>query len=373
MKNKLPYALAFSFIIYITSFFALQLLAKDKDFSELENRNLSTMPHFSKEKLLKGAFSKDFEKYIADQFPFRNQFISLKAYTELALQKKDNNGVYIGKDGYFIQDFTKPDMELAQRNAGYINNFAKSFNVTLLLAPTSTKVLADKLPSFATPYDEGTYLKDFTALLSSQIKVVPVLDTLLLKKEEPIYYKTDHHWTTLGAYYGYTALCSDLGLTPLALDNFEISMASDSFYGSLFSKGNFTFAKPDTLLFFDAKSRPELEVTYVAENKTTDTLYALSHLQTKDKYSVFLDNNHPLIKIKTSLNNGKKLMIIKDSYANCLIPFLTNHYEEIHVLDLRFLNMPLRSYATQNGLEDALFLYNIQNFSTEGKLSLLRN
>ncbi|PHV69996.1 hypothetical protein CS063_12680 [Sporanaerobium hydrogeniformans] len=373
MKNKLSYTVGFLFLLYIFSFFVFQLLGKDKAFSELENRNLSLLPSFSQEKFFSGDFSKDFEKYIADQFPFRNHFISMKAYSERTLQKKDNNGVYIGKDHYFIQNFIKPDMELAKRNATYINDFAKHFNVTLLLAPTSTKILEDKLPPFATPYDEGRYLEDFITLLSGDIKVIPVLETLLAKKNEPIYYKTDHHWTTLGAYYSYRTLAHELGFTPLELNDFDIINASSSFYGSLFSKGNFTFAQPDNLQLFHFKNPPQLEVTYVAENRVTDTLYEYSHLKSKDKYSVFLDNNHPIITIKSSINNGKKLMLIKDSYANCLIPFLTHHYEEIHVLDLRFLNMPLKSYATENGFEDILFLYNIQNFSGEGKLSLLRN
>ena len=371
MKNKLPLILGLTFIIYIFGFFILQIVTKDQTFSELENRNLATRPDFSVENLFAGTFTKDYETFVADQFPLRNQFISVKSNTERLLQKKENNGVYIGADHYFLQDFSKPDMDLANKNAGYISNLAEDFNVYVGLAPTATKVFEDKLPNFATPYDEGIFINDFYNELSDKVHKVPLLSTLQEHKNESIYYKTDHHWTTLGAYYGYVAFCETAGLTPLALDDFNIEIASNSFYGSLFSKGNFTFAKPDTLQLFYPKNEGPLTVTYEATGEVKDSLYAYDYLETKDKYSVFLDNNHPLIRIQTSLKNGKKIIVVKDSYANCFVPFLTAHYEEIQVVDLRLLSIPLKTFATQNNIDDVLILYNVQNFSTEGKLSLL--
>jgi len=371
MKNKFHIILGLTFSVYILGFFAMHLIAKEQSFSELENRNLATRPKFTIDALLDGTFTKDYETFVADQFPLRNQFISVKSNTERLLQKKENNGVYIGKDDYFLQDFTMPDMILAYKNASYISSLAENFNVYVALAPTATKVLSDKLPPFATPYDEGLFINDFYNALSDKVYKVPLLSTLETHKDEAIYYKTDHHWTTLGAYYGYVSFCETAGLTPLALEDFNIETVSDCFYGSLFSKGNFTFASPDSLELFYPKNEIPLTVTYEATGETADSLYAYDHLETKDKYSVFLDNNHPLIRIQTGIKNGRKLMVVKDSYANCFIPFLTVHYEEIQVVDLRLLSMPLKTFATQNSIDDILILYNVQNFSTEGKLSLL--
>lgn len=371
MKNKLPVVLGITFLVYIFAFFGLQLIAKDQSFSELENRNLATKPDFTVKGLLDGSFTDKFETYIADQFPLRNPFISLKSNSEKLLQKKENNGVFIGKDDYFLQKFNTPDMNLAQNNADYISNLAEDFNVYVALAPTATKVLENKLPAFATTYDESTYITDFYNLLSDKVYKIPLLSALQNHATENIYYKTDHHWTTLGAYYGYVAFCESAGLTPLALDDFNIETVSDSFYGSLFSKGNFTFAKPDSLQIFYPKDETPVTVTYEATREVTDSLYAYKHLETKDKYSVFLDNNHPLIHIQTGTKNGRKLMVVKDSYANCFVPFLTAHYEEIQIVDLRLLTIPLKTYATQNNIDDVLVLYNVQNFSTEAKLSLL--
>ena len=373
MKNKLALWVGSTFTIYLAIFFILQMIHKDKTFSELENRNLATLPTFSMETLLNGSFGTDFETYIADQFPLRDSFIALKSNSERTLQKKENNGVYLGADGYLLQHFDTPDMNRAYKNASYINSIAEHFNVYMALAPTATKVLEDKLPKFASPYDEGKYISDFYAALSSKVHKVPVLETLqsYVDTGNQLYYKTDHHWTTLGAYYAYTSFCKEAGITPTPLTDFDIETVSDAFYGTLFSKGNFTFIKPDSLQIFYPQFANKLSVSYELSEDPIEGLYAYDTLKTKDKYSVFLDGNHPLLRIQTSVKNGRRLLILKDSYANCFIPFLTQHYEEIQVIDLRMANMPIQTYATENQIDDILLLYNVQNFSAEGKLSLL--
>lgn len=371
MNKKLPKALGITFALYILGLFGLQATLKDQTFSELENRTLATKPKFTPSSLLDGTYTDNFESYIADQFPLRNQFISIKSNTEKLLQKKENNGVFIGAHDYLLQKFNAPDMALARKNADYINKLASEFNVYVALAPTATKILEHYLPPFSPTYDEKTYINDFYSFLSPKVKTIDLITPLKAHNTEPIYYKTDHHWTTLGAYYGYTTLADKLGFTPLPLDAFNIQTVSSNFYGSLFSKGNFTFSKPDEVQIFYPKKPIQMKVRYEATDTETDSPYALNHLDKKDKYSLFLDGNHPLIKITTSVKNGKKLLVIKDSYANCLVPFLTAHYEEIQILDLRLLNMPLTTYCHEENINDILLLYNVQNFSVEAKLSLL--
>lgn len=372
MNPRFYKVLGATFFLYIAGFFVFQIMAQDKDFSELENRNLMLAPSLSVDGLLDGSFEDDFETYIADQFPLRNHFIAIKSNAERTLQKKETNGVFLGHDGYLLQDFKQPDLELAQRNASYITELSHSFNVYMALAPTATSILSDKLPSFATPYSEIDYIDTFYHQLGNNVHRVPLVETLLEHSNESIYYKTDHHWTTLGAYYGYTAFCETAGITPLPLDDFHIETVSTQFYGSLFSKGNFTFIKPDSLQLFYPKQEEHLTVTYEATGTTTHSLYAPSYLEAKDKYSIFLDNNHPLIKITTSANTGRNLLVIKDSYANCFVPFLTAHYDSIQIVDLRLLTMPIKTYASEQAIDDILILYNVQNFSNEGKLSLLK-
>jgi hypothetical protein len=371
MERKLHYALGATFCAYLAVFFVLQIFMPERSFSELENRMLSKKPDFSIDKFFEGKFGEDIEKYIADQFPLRDQFVGLKSYAELFLQKKENNDVYLGQNGQLMQKFETPDPERTQKNINYVKTFANEIPTTVLLAPTAAKVYKEYLPHFAQPADEGDFLEKVRYGLGDDVTFVPILDQMLAHKEEKIYYKTDHHWTTLGAYYGYLAFCESRGLDALPLNAFTRIEASDSFYGSLYSQGNFVFMPPDTLEIFEPKDPVSVTVNYVSTERVTDTLYEVSRLETKDKYGVFLDTNHPIIEIQTGTKNGKKLLILKDSYANAMIPFLIHHYETIHVVDLRFVNMPMLEYAKQHDLNEALILYNLQTFSKETKLSLL--
>ncbi len=363
---------AFTFLIFIFLMPVLHAVFKDLEFSELENRNLAKRPVLQVEKALDGSFGKEVEAYLADQFPFRNQFLSLKLYTDFAIGKRESNGVFIGKEGRLLQDFKRPDLELLEKNARYINDFAEEIKTWFLLAPTATSIYKECLPAFASPYDEELYLEQVKEALSEKIAFVDTVGDLKEHKGEPIYYKTDHHWTTLGAFYAYQSLCRKMGIAPQELEDFRIERVSESFYGSLYSQGNITFAKPDTVEVFYPKEADGVQVENMADGTVSDSLYAMEYLDKKDKYSLFLNQNQPLLVIRSLAGNGKKLMMIKDSYANCLIPFLTAHFEEIHVLDLRYLNFSVREYALQNGIEEALLLYNVQNFAGDTRLSLLK-
>lgn len=360
-----------TFLLFLILMPVLHVAGKDLETSELENRTLAQMPKVEKSAVLDGSFGKDFETYLSDQFPFRNQFLSIKLGMELAMGKRESNGVFLGKDGQLMQNFKTPDEKLLEKNAGYVNELGKRVKTYFMLAPTATSIYKEKLPLFASPYDENLYLTKIEKELSEDISFVNVAETLNQHKDEYIYYKTDHHWTTLGAFYAYQKLCEEMGETPKQLEDFDVEKA-DGFYGSLYSTGNFTFVKPDSLELFHLKKPVNVSVDNMATGETSESLYERTHLEKKDKYSVFLDNNQPLLVIKSDVQNGKKLVIAKDSYANCMVPFLTAHFEEIHVMDLRFLNMSVADYAEQNQIDTVLVLYNVQSFATDRKLSLLK-
>lgn len=367
--SKKWYTLTFLFLLFFLP--VLHVSGKDKDFSGLENRTLAQRPAFSREAVLDGSFGKAAEDYMADQFPFRNQFLSVKLAAELVMGKSESNGVFIGKEGQLLQDFKNPDLKLLKKNTGYINALGKEIKTWFLLAPTATSIYAERLPLLAATYSEEQYIRETEGFLSKKVSFVDVQSILKEHKKEYIYYKTDHHWTTLGAFYAYQKLCGEMGLEPKELSDFSREQV-EGFYGSLYSTGNVTFAKPDILELFYPKEPIPVEIENVAEGTVSDSLYEKSYLEKKDKYSVFLNNNQPLLVIRSSVKNGKKLIIAKDSYANCLIPFLTAHFEEIHVLDLRYLNFSVKDYALQNGIEEVLLLYNVQSFAADTKLSLLK-
>lgn len=361
-----------SFIIYIFGFLFLFIVIKDNDFSEIENRKLSSIPKFSFEDLLNRKFGDKFETYVADQFPFRNKFITIKSYSELIMQKKENNGVYVAKDGNFIEKFEEPDIELMKKLSEYINDFSQKYNTYMMIAPTSITINKDKLPSFVDGEIEERTIREFIDMLDDKIINIPLVESLKDKNDEYIYYKTDHHWTTLGAYYAYRELCNSMKIEPKELSDFNIEKVSDDFYGTLFSKGNFTFAQPDDINLFYPKEEIKLKVEYVFNEKTTDSLYEFKYLDEKDKYGVFLDNNHPLIKITTNSNSDRKIAILKDSYSHSLIPFLVNHFSEIHILDLRHFKSSVNEYLVSNDLNDVIFLYNARNIISDRNIMRLK-
>ncbi len=344
---------------------------KDNDFSIIENRYLQKFPKINKDNFLSGDLSRDLNNYLEDHFPFRNNFISIKSYFEILMGRSDNNGVYIGKNNYLFEIFDTIDWENTKRNINLINSFSQNKNVSIMIIPTSLEILSHLTPKFSPKVNQVSYLNFIKQNLNQNIKFINTLDILKTKNNEYIYYKTDHHYTTLGAYYCYIKFCENISLDYLSLDKFKVEEVSNDFLGSLYSKVNLNKNQTDSIYIFTPLNNPYVKVDY--GNKFSNSLYEFSHLSnTRSQYNIFLDNNHPLIKITSSVKNGKNITIIKDSFANSFIPFLVNHFEEIHVIDLRFYNSNITNYINENNLNNILFLYNTKNFSEDNNLIFIK-
>ena len=340
-KHKKIYNLTMAFMLIIILFGmpVSYILVPDKEFSESENRILSEKPDLSLEEVSSGRFTANFEKYVSDQIPIRDLWIGIKSRAEKFIGKKDNNGVYLGSDGYLLQMFSKPDLEIINRNVDAINSFAianPEVNKYFMLVPNSLKVLEDKLPEYASPENQLVYIDKVKKSVNNAVNFIDIYDTLASKKNEYIYYKTDHHWTTLGAYYAYEKLGSEMGFTAKEKGFYDVKRVTEDFYGTLYSKAGFRNIEPDSIELYTPKQEEEIKLWFYDNEKSADSLYKMDNLKKKDKFTVFLDGNHSCIKINTSSESGKKLVVIKDSYANSLVPFLTDHYSEIYMVDLRF-------------------------------------
>ncbi len=362
--------LGITMIIFLAAFSLLFAVLPDRASSEAENRMLEQKPRLTWDDLLSGKFSHSAEKYLADQFVFRDLWVGVKSAAELILQKKDNNGVYFGKDGYLLQKPDKLNRELLAKNIATVNEFAENVpaQVYFLPAPASVQILDDRLPPSAVPRQTLDELCLLREQLASGIHFIDTCDALAAHKQEYIYYKTDHHWTSQGAYYAYREAGSVMGFQPLNPKDYSVEQVCDNFYGTLYSKSGHRFVQPDAIQIYKPKEELPCRIEYVHENRTTGSFYAREHLQKKDKYAVFLDGNHPLIRIKVQNDTGRKLLVIKDSYANTFVPFLTNHFAEIHLIDLRHFNSPLLPYIEQYGLNEILFLYSSISFAEDPSL-----
>lgn len=353
----------------LLAFAVADFVKEDRKFSETENRILASKPEFSKEALLEGSYTEDYETYVTDQFVGRDKWISLKTMVDILLQKKDINGVYLGEDGYLIEQHLPEDYtaEMEQDKLEMLTRLVERWDAKVMLVPTADNILNDKLPSNALYYDQPPFLAKVKEAVGES-NYIDVYSALQEHADEEIYYRTDHHWTSLGAFYGYDVWRKQMGKYPVIRNPERRVAATEEFLGTLHSRINLPMEGEVIDYFYDTERRP-VAVTYDFAD-TTDSFYEESHLDTKNKYGYFLDDNHAFVEIQTSNTNGKALFVIKDSYANCTIPLLAQHYEKVYVLDLRYFNSRLFPFMEQyeaEGEMDVLVLYNCIHFLEDFK------
>lgn len=371
-KTIYSWAMLLMLLSFMSSIGIMHIIIPDKTFSESENRVLEQRPIFSIQNLINGKYTERFEKYISDQFPGRNFWIGVKSDTERAIGKRENNEVLLGQNGYLFQKFNAPDKENISKKLKAIRSIALSLrnvHTYFTLVPTAIEILEEKLPAHAPVEDQKLYIDQIKNGLGNEVKFIDVYEELYARRDEYVYYKTDHHWTSRGAYYAYRSLAQVMGFTPLESKDFHIETVTDSFYGSLYSKSGFRRIDPDTLETYTPKLKMRYTVEYIDEGKTADSLYNMDNLQKKDKYTIFLDGNHPAIKITTNIGNNRKLLIIKDSYAHSIVPFLACHYEEIYLVDPRYYNGNIKNIVSENSIDDVLILYNVITFFEDNSLN----
>ena len=340
----------------------------------MENRTLATFPKFSIQSVRDKSFMNGFESYISDHFIGRIKWIELKVDTELLIGKKEINNIYI-TDNMLIEKLQEPNYPEINKSVDAINNLAERFKnpeYYVLVAPTSAGIYLDKLPNNAPQVQQKEAVIDYIyGSLSDNITSIDVYNNLYASKDEYIYYRNDHHWTSLGAYYAYNTAIQKLGFTPIPYSKFNIEHASDDFKGTFYSKSLYNGIKADTIDIYTmdkSKGIQSMVVNDGTSETTFDTLYDRSYLDTKDKYGTFLSENNPIVTVKTNVQNDKKILIIKDSYANSVVPFLAEHYSEITILDLRYIGITSENIVNINDYNQVLFLYNASTIAQDENL-----
>ena len=373
MSKKYCIFITALFCAFIGLFLVANAAAPDREFSEMENRNLEQIPALSADSLLSGQFMRRFETYTTDQFVGRNLWVALKSSTERILGKHENNNVYFCDEDTLITRFDQPDAQKLAENLSYVNTFVENAGVpvTFSLIPTQACIWADRLPDGAPNASQSAILEQAQAAVPGAIWA-DLYTPLWEHRGEDIFYRTDHHWTSLGAYYGYTALAQALGYTPVPLDTYNETIRSTEFYGTVFSSSGVRWVSPDTITTYV----PDTGITvtsYTYDNagnpvEVPRALYDTSFLSVKDKYSMFLGGQQSLGVVRTPNADKPKLLIIRDSYTDSLVPFLTPHFSEIHLIDLRYYKLSIADYIQQNGIDQALVLYSVPNFVTDSNL-----
>ena len=373
MSKKYCIFITALFCAFIGVFLVANAVSPDRTFSEMENRNLEQLPTPSVETLLSGQFMKDFETYTTDQFVARDNWIGLESATERVLGKRENNSVYFCDKDTLITRFDQPDSQKVTDNLTYVNNFVENVDipVTFSLIPTQACIWADRLPAGAPNASQTDILAQAQAAVPGAAWA-DLYTPLWEHRDEDIFYRTDHHWTSLGAYYGYAGLAQALGYEPVSLDSYTETIRSTEFYGTVFSSSGVRWVKPDTISTYVPDTGITVtEHTYDNKGNPVEvprSLYVESFLSVKDKYSMFLGGNQSLGVVTTPNTDKPKLLIIRDSYTDSLVPFLTPHFSEIHLIDLRYYKLSIQDYIEQNGIDQALVLYSVPNFVTDSNL-----
>ena len=377
MNHKTAKIFGFVFPAILIAVMFFNIFLPDKTFSAEENRLLQTMPKPSISSIFSGRFETKAESYAADQFMLRNMFIKIKSSFDTSLGSTESNNVFMCKDNYLMENISKADAKKMENN---YNSLAKlkqlypNINMDFMLVPNAANIMSDKLPLFAVTEDQNKQMDDFFKKIQSiGINPVDVRATFKKNKEKiELYYHTDHHWTTDGAYLAYqdfakkNKLNSNIKYDALAVKN--------DFRGTLASKSGFTNGLNDMIKIYIPKEGQNYKnsvIFYSDTKEKTTEFYKLNNLKKKDTYTVFGGSNHPIYSIKTPVSSQRKLLLIKDSYANSFIPFLSQDYREIIVIDPRYFFDDISEIIKANGITDILFLYNANTFFNDNSLDMM--
>ena len=361
------------FILTLFLFLVINVIVPDREKSVQENRMLATKPKFRLSSLISGDYDEKFEAYMDDQFVGRDMWRKLKVTVDRIGGSRLENGVYIGTNGQLLEQIEVADENHLAANIKAIKSFSESQSkipVRMMLVPDAANVLNHSLPSLAKPEDQTQMFSMVRKDLGDSVEWIDVSTELNKHKTEKIYYKTDHHWTTLGAFYAFQAAAPSLGIEGDLSGKYVSYAVSDSFNGMLASKSGVNLGEKEQIdIYVPTEEDTDLIVDYVDEGKRSTSLYDSSKLKEKDQYTVFLGGNSSLLDIRTVSTSTKRLLLVKDSFANSFIPFLTPYYREIVVVDPRYYSGTINDLMDSYRISEVLFLYSGNTFFKDNNIS----
>ena len=363
MKKSHNLLITVLFCAFLCGMALASMLLPDKGFSEMENRNLRPMPELTFNKFTSGRFMTEAESYASDQIALRECWVALKALGEVASGKRENNGIYFAEDGTLIRRVEEPDGAFVEANLQSLNAFAAQCDVPVCfgLIPTAASVWGDKLPAGAPTANEKAWTEKLYA--ESAAKTIDIAAALEAHSGEEIYYRTDHHWTSLGAFYGANAILNSLGMEELELAHYTPRAVSDSFRGTNHSSAGAWWTEPDTITAYIPEEGKTVISNFTGREEP-GRLYVPEQLEVKNKYAYFLGGNQPLCVIRSQAE-GPKILVVRDSYSDCLAPFLTERFGEVHLFDLRYNRLSVLEYVREQGIDTVLVLYSFETYITE--------
>ncbi len=355
--------------------FVLNLFLPSRGFSANENRSLAQRPKITLSGIRDGSFFTDFADYYADQFLLRDLWMSIKFHADYLMNQREFSGVYVGSDGYLLASPEKPDKEATSKTIAAMNAFAKEFSdqdISLIMVPDAAAILPDKLPGNAPVRDQLSDIRSFTMDLSDSVRVIDASQALKTHATERIYYRTDHHWTSEGAFAVFRSAATSLKVDADDV-KYKAHIVSETFQGTLASKSG-DHHRHDQITVYEPQGTDSLYVVnYPDLQKRSRSMFVADQLDEKDQYTVFFGGNHPMVEIRTTADNGRSLLIFKDSYANSFVQFLTPFYQTIIMVDPRYYYDDVSLVVREYGITDILFLYSADTLLVDTSLADVLN
>ena len=372
-KGKIENLIGTIFILCLLLIMVLNILLPDKEMSEEENRMLTEKPKLDWSSVTGGNFMESYENYLSDQFVGRNAWRSVKIFLDRLGGSREENGVLIGRKGQLLEKIEVPDKENLSANIEAIQGFMQAYPdipVSMLLVPDAANILSDTIPPLATVEDQTQLINQVRKELGESVNWVDAVSVLNKHKSEKIYYKTDPHWTALGAFYTFHEAAKALDIDKDFASGHVAHPVTDSFNGTLAAKSGVNLDVKETIDIYVPKDEDnDVIVNYVDEQRRTTSIYDSAKLKTRDKYGVYLGGNSSVIDIKTVSSSSRRLLLVKDSFANCFVQFLTPYFREIILVDPRYYGGNIQNIMENYRITDVMFLYSGNTFFSDNSIS----
>lgn len=362
-------AITAAFCIFLGVMAVLYLVLPKQDFSQLEKRYLAEAPTLSWEAVASGAYGDQVESYMADHIPGRDFFVGLNAYAQLLTGRQTASEIYLAEGGRLVEAPAQWDDAAVQKNMKAINSFAAKLDVPvdLVIVPSAGWAAREEILGIADAYGDEQFITDIYALAGENLRTVNVTAEF---DDPSLYYRTDHHWTSGGAYLGYRLYMQSLGRDFRAAEDFTVETV-EGFLGSTYSRAALWLTEAEPLELWTGSRG--ITVTNGETEGTHAGIFYRERLEETDKYTVYLDGNHSVVRIQNPAAAGSgKLLVIRDSYSNCLGGFLAESYEEVVLVDLRYYKYSLSELCQTEGFDNVLILYSLGNFLTDANIVWLR-
>ena len=369
--NRTDKILSIGFVLTLLLLGLFTAAGGKREFSYLEKRYLATQPSFTLERVLDGSFAEQFEEWAMDHLPGRESLTGLAALTDYAENLQVTKDIYLTKDRALVERPAAFSQQVIDRNMDAINSFAEQMgHVEFMLIPSAGYLLQDRIVGLADPYSDKEIVSSAYQIADAgHVSVIDLFPVFEGEDARKFFYKTDHHWTSRGAYEACAFYTSSKGRILPAADTYRVETA-DGFQGSCYSRACLWSIPPESLELW--RSGASFQVEFSDKELSYEDLFFQNYLNEGDKYQVFLDGNHPLVTVRNKTPGATgKILVIRDSFSNCFGCFLADAYETVLMVDLRYYRKPIKELVETERPDDILILYSVNNFMTDGNIGWL--